>query len=564
MVRLFSLPGKLLALLLALAVCTPGIGVAQDGNDPFAVGIRVNQVGYRPDAVKTAVFADISADGETFTVVEARSGDVVFEGALSTAIDNPGAGETDRVADFSALTAPGSYRIVSEDGVRSPAFTIGEEVYDGLLRSAARMLYLQRCGVETDAGIADSFAHTACHTALATVYGTEEKIDVAGGWHDAGDYGRYVVSGAKAAADLMLAHALRGDILDDIGIPESGDGLDDLLQEAKVELDWLLKMQAASGGVYHKVTCANFPAFIPPERENARLIVCPISNTATGDFAAVMAMASRLYVADWPEDAEAYLEAARRAWDYLALHGGEPGFRNPQGVVTGEYPDDDDSDERFWAAAELARATGEAVYREAASNLLATGGKCHGMGWQSVGTYGLLALLEDMSLDEDDPLCKSARGEVDAIAREALAIIALNPYGADRTDAYEWGSNMGVANTAALLMLEGKRGNEPCRIAAQQPLDYLLGKNATAYCFVTATGERSPGHPHHRPSAVARRAMPGMLVGGPDSSLEDPCAASALRGAPVAKCYIDNDQSYSTNEVCVYWNSPLVLLLAGM
>ena len=551
-------------LLLALAVCVMGSGASASQPDPSAAGIRVNQVGYRPGAVKIAVFAGIGSDGEGFTVVDEEGGGVVFEGALSDAIDNPWAGETDRLADFSALTRPGSYRVVSTGGVESPAFAIGEDVYGELLRSAARMLYMQRCGVGTDPAFAGVWAHPACHTSPATVYGSGESIDVSGGWHDAGDYGRYVVSGAKAAADLMLACELRGGVLDDVGIPESGDGLDDLLQEARYELDWLLKMQAASGGVYHKVSGAVFPAFIAPEREQAALIVCPVSNTATGDFAAVMAMAARLYADAWPEQAEAYLEAARRAWDYLSRHGDEPGFRNPDGVSTGEYPDDDDRDERFWAAAELARTTGEAQYRRAASALLASGDLPQGLGWQEVGAYGLLAVLNDASLGEGDSLRSAARGEMDAIIGKALDAIALNPYGADRADAYEWGSNMGVANTAALLMLEGRRGNEACRAAVQQPLDYLLGRNATACCFVTATGERSPRHPHHRPSIVARQPMPGMLVGGPDSALDDPYAASTLRKSPPAKCYIDSEQSYSTNEVCVYWNSPLVLLLAGM
>ena len=281
-------------------------GAVAAGEDPYAVGIRLNQVGYRPGAVKTAVFADISPEGDSFDVVNAETGAVVFTGTLTEARDNPWAGEADRVADFSEVTGPGTYRLISADGFESPAFEICDDVYDGLLRSAARMLYLQRCGVETDAEHADVYAHPACHAELATVYGTDAQIDVTGGWHDAGDYGRYVVSGAKAVADLLLARAVRGKALDDVGIPESGDGIDDLSQEAKFELDWMLKMQAASGGVYHKVTCANFPAFIPPQEETAELIVCPISNTATGDFAAVMAMAARLWADEWPEDAAIY------------------------------------------------------------------------------------------------------------------------------------------------------------------------------------------------------------------------------------------------------------------
>ena len=530
--------------------------------DPDAVGIRVNQVGWRPGAVKRAVFADLPDSGDAFSVVNAETGETAFEGALSDPIDNPWAGETNRVADFSALTEPGTYKVVAADGHESPVFTIGDDVYADLLRSAARMLYLQRCGVETDAAHAGDYAHPACHTALATVYGTDEQIDVSGGWHDAGDYGRYVVSGAKAAADLLLAHEILGEGLDDVGIPESGDGVDDLLQEAKFELDWMLKMQAPSGGVYHKVTCRNFPAFIAPQDEIDELVVCPVSNTATGDFAAVMALAARVCAEVWPEDAAAYLEAAERAWDYLAAHEGDAGFVNPADVVTGEYPDDHDGDERFWAAAELARATGRAEYREAAAALIDAGAAHAGMSWLDVGSYGLLAAAMDDA--DDNALRDAALDALEGLAREAMATIEANPYGADRTDTYEWGSNMGVANTGAALMLCGRLGLADCAAAAQQPLDYLLGRNATGYCFVTATGAKSPAHPHHRPSTVAGTAMPGMLVGGPDSGLDDPYAANALVGNAPAKCYADSDQSYSTNEVCVYWNSPLVLLLAGI
>ena len=77
-------------------------------------------------------------------------------------------------------------------------------------------------------------------------------------------------------------------------------------------------------------------------------------------------------------------------------------------------------------------------------------------------------------------------------------------------------------------------------------------------------GSRSPEHPHHRPSGARHQAMPGMLVGGPNNGLNDPTAMSVLRGKAPAKCYVDNLNSYSTNEICVYWNSPLTLLLAGI
>lgn len=548
----------------SLTVADDTQAVAEE-EDADATGIRVNQLGFMPTASKVAVFAGLDDTGDSFRVVDTATGETAFEGSLSAPVENAAAGETDRVADFSALAVPGTYQVESDNGVLSPKFTIGEGVYDDLLRSAVRMLYLQRCGMMLKTRYAHKYAHPECHTALATIYGTDEQIDVSGGWHDAGDYGRYVVSGAKAAADLLLAHEARGAVVDDCGIPESGDGVDDLLQEAKYELDWLLKMQREDGGVYHKVTCRNFPAFVEPQEETDELIVCPVSNTATGDFAGVMALAARLCADQWPEDAAAYLDAATRAWTYLEAHRGDPAFKNPEDVVTGEYSDEHDEDEIFWAAAELAKTTGEDAYREAASELMATGGKLPGLGWVNMGTYGLLAILSDGGYAEDDPLYVAAKEELQATVDEALALIRANPYGADRAMDYEWGSNMGIANTGSILALSANLlGDEGLRAAAQHSLDYLLGRNATGYCFVTGYGAKSPKNPHHRPSVAKKAPMPGMLVGGPDNGLEDPAAKAILAEAPPAKCYVDTDQSYSTNEVCVYWNSPLVLLLAGM
>ncbi len=119
------------------------------------------------------------------------------------------------------------------------------------------MLYLQRCGeVITDS----DFGHSACHTGMASVYGTNEKIDVSGGWHDAGDYGRYIVPAAKTIGDLLYAYEANPKLYsDNIGIPQSGNGIPDILDEARYELEWMMKMQRADGGVYHKVTCEKFP-----------------------------------------------------------------------------------------------------------------------------------------------------------------------------------------------------------------------------------------------------------------------------------------------------------------
>ena len=207
---------------------------------PYAPSIITDQVGYQPEETKTAVFRDVTNE-TSFSVVNQDSGKVVYTGELSASKFNSMANETDWTGDFSAITEPGTYYITCGGLDQSYAFTIGEDVYNGLLDDTVRMLYLQRCGTKIED---DTFGHAACHNTLATVYHTSDKIDVSGGWHDAGDYGRYVVPGAKSVADLLIAYGQNpGMFSDSIGIPESGNGVPDVLDEARYELEWMLKMQ---------------------------------------------------------------------------------------------------------------------------------------------------------------------------------------------------------------------------------------------------------------------------------------------------------------------------------
>ena len=201
-------------------------------------------------------------------------------------------------------------------------------------------------------------------------------------------------------------------------------------------------------------------------------------------------------------------------------------------------------------------------YHKAAGEYLESGASHGGLGWLDVGSYGLYAILKDETSDSD--LRGKAEQALREYAEKAVETAGKNPYGIDRTDTYEWGSNMGVANTGSILQMATETlGDEKYATASGRYLDYLLGENATGYCFVTAFGTKSPEHPHHRPSTAAGKVMPGMLVGGPDNGLEDTYALAALSGKPPAKCYADSDQTHSTNEVCVYWNSPMILLIAG-
>ena len=539
-----------------------GTNILAPEPEPERPEINIRQIGYEPGEPKIAVLRGTEI-ATAFEVV-AVDGTVVLEGQLTGPITSEASGETNYTADFSALTAEGTYTVRS-GGAESYSFEIREGVYSDAFTAVFRMLYLQRCGTEIPGDLAGSFAHEVCHTGEAILYGTNETKDVSGGWHDAGDYGRYVVSGAKAAADLLFAYQDFPEVLqgDDYDIPESGNGIPDVLDEVRWELEWMLKMQDSSGGVYHKVTGLAFPGEVMPEEETEQLYIMPVSNTATGDFAAVMAISYTIIKEFDSQFAKTCLTAAKKAWSYLDAHP-EGRFANPEDVLTGEYYDGSDKDERYWAAAALYIATGEKKYLdefERIAGLFAY--VLDGYGWKDVGGYGNKIYL---SLDPavTNPECvqkikDAMRDKADRFLENSQA----DGYGISLGRSYPWGSNMTVCDNASYLGFASLLfGDADYSTAADRHLDYIFGVNPMSICYVTGMGTVSPVNTHHRPSMATGTTMPGMLVGGPNKNLEDPFAKAVLIDAPPAKCYADNAQSFSTNEVTVYWNSALIYLMA--
>lgn len=527
---------------------------------PEAIPVKVNQLGYKAADYKKATVT--SEEATKFDVIDVATGKSIYQGELSDVIKDDPSGERCRLADFSEVVTEGTYKIVTDNGLESYEFDIDNNVYNNIYKDTVLMLYKQRCGVETDGSIAGEFAHGVCHNEKAVVFGTETVLDVSGGWHDAGDYGRYVVPGAKTVADLFLA--VEDSELakaDDLGIPESGNNVPDLLDEARYELEWMLKMQdASSGGVYHKVTCEMFPGIVIPEEETDPLVIAPISKTATGDFAAVMAKAAVLYNEYDKDFAATCLAASRNAWAYLKEHVEDSGFKNPKGIETGEYPDSNADDEYLWAAIELYIATDEEEYKTYVTDAVANTKKMpYGLGWADIGMYGIYdyCMYVGDNSDIEEILVKRANACKASSAKDA--------YGASLGAIYPWGSNMSIANNGMILVMayhvtEDISYLEP----AKYHLDYLLGRNPVGYCYVTGYGDVSPLHTHHRPSQVLQKSMPGMLVGGANSNLEDPYAKAVLLGEAPSHCYVDNEQSYSCNEITIYWNSPLIYLLATL
>jgi endoglucanase len=572
---------------------------------PAAPVFVLDQVGYLLDAPKVALLKlDPGAvAARAFQVRAEPDGKIVFQGNFGPPRTDAAAGDTVQAADFSALHAEGAYRLEAEGVEPSAPFQIGAAVYADAYRLAARAFYGQRCGMAVDLGEVDGvrYRHEACHThgaasdLPATMHPSSGRTGTRAsdkGWHDAGDYGKYVVNAGITLGELFWALERFGGKIGNVGLnlPESGNGLPDLLNESRWELDWLLSMQDDDGGVWTKESSARFGGFTLPEDDDAgtRFIIgtdpapgrasTPGKTTcATADFAAVLAAASRLYRPYDPAFADACLGAAVRAYAWVRLHPDVIYVQPVSGppISTGAYRDADPSDERLWAAAELHRATGEPSYAEDFERAL-PGGELLKPGelpqdWRNVRALALWSYYFGSAEGKRPGLLKRIQKDTLRAADAAVAHAAGddNPYRVSLApNQYIWGSNGAVANFAVLLLTaDAMTPKAAYRDAALDDLHYLFGRNTHGACFVTHLGTRPVLHPHHRPSGSPayrdQAPWPGLLSGGPNAT-----GARADHVTPddphPARCWIDATRSYASNEVAINWQAALVWLLAAV
>lgn len=537
------------------------------------MAVLCNQVGYLPQGRKTAVLTA----GEHFKVMKAEpgqgDGQIIMEGEAQDAGVDAASGDHVRVAEFSRITQNGVYYVQNELGEKSHCFRIGQDVYRAIQNDMAKALYYQRCGCELQEAYAGVYRHPVCHAHKAVLWadrGVEKEVS--GGWHDAGDYGRYISPAAVAVGHLLYAYQLFPDSFkDSLNIPESGNGVPDVLNECRYELEWMLKMQDEEGGAYHKLTSERHADFIMPQEDHAQFYLFPVSSMATADYAASMALASRVYRAYDGAFADRLWTAAKKAYGWLECHPEYVGFRNPESCNTGEYDDVCDLDERLWAAAEMLVTTGEAKYQEQIDKLLKEDLTKTDFGWTDVSGFAALAILADQSHRASTGSAADLRSAVLAEADRLVNVAAQSGYGvAMEPEDYVWGSNMVVLNRGMLLVLAALvTGQEDRKSIYEQTalaqLDYLLGKNAVDYSYVTGYGEHAYRNPHNRPTECdgIELPMPGWVSGGP---FKTPCdevgRAHIPEGTPPMKCYLDHVACYSLNEITIYWNTPAVFVTA--
>jgi endoglucanase len=554
-----------------LFVCTSLFAAA-----PVA-DIKLDQAGYLPKAPKLALVATASP-AESFVVKRASDDKAVFSAKLGAPVADADSGDRVQTADFTAFDKPGAYYLEVPGVGRSWSFTIARDVYSRAWYLAMRSYYGQRCGTAVDLGPEfPGYKHAACHLegAYHASSGKSGAKASNGGWHDAGDYGRYVVNSGITTGTLLWTYEIYvarvGKL--NLKIPESGNRRPDILNEIRWNLDWMLSMQDADGGVWHKQTSERFCGFIMPEKDTWTSYVIGTgaepfkSSCATADFAAVMAIAARVYRPFDAAYADKCLRAAKLAWSWIEKYP-DVLFRNPKGVMTGEYGDRDCSDERFWAAAELSRTTHESAtesyFLAHYAGFLSALKPDAPPGWAQVAPLALWTYV--LGHGGNAEAAAAIRKQMLAAADGIVERTARNGYRVSlTTHDYVWGSNAVAANYGVELLVANVVHPDPRYVnAALDNLHYLLGRNALSLSFVTRVGEHAFQHPHHRPSAAdgLDAPWPGLLSGGPNHARQDP-AMQKLPNLPPAKMYVDEEGSYASNEVAINWNAPLVFLLAG-
>lgn len=544
--------------------CSTGNSQTHNSSD----SILLNQVGYPVNASKKAL---IRANVNSFKVKNAE-GKTVYTGNLSEPSYWELSGDAVAVADFSEVTEKGEYTLCISDTKCSAPFEIGESLYGDLADAALKSYYYSRVGIDIEeefggkwnweAGHPDT--EVMIHASAADNNRPEGTIlSSPGGWYDAGDYGKYIVNSSITTWTILQSFALNTEYHrnQNLNIPESGNDIPDILDEALVNLKWMMTMQDPNdGGLYHKLTTKNFDGFKMPNETTAQRYLLQKSTSATLDFASTMAAAHRIYSRNNQiELANKMASQAKLAWKW-AMENPDVFYNQPEDVSTGAYPDTSLVDEWFWASAEMYLITGENKYKQ---SMMKHYEKPITPKWDVVNALGVISILTSDKRSEFESMEKDFIAYVDNMLEKEAA----SPY-LISMDQFAWGSNSDVANDGMLKLVAYQLTKDDKYVAsAQNDLNYILGRNATGYSFVTGFGNKTPLDQHNRIMGTdgIDEPMPGFISGGPNTIVLSDCEAQGvIRSEFPAASFTDTQCSYSTNETAINWNAPLVFLATGL
>lgn len=533
--------------------------------------VFVNQVGYLPNHLKRVVSAEEAGE---FILLAEESKEEMYKGTLRPVNDRT----SERViwqGEFTSFTTPGRYRILVPGVGESYSFVIGPDVYNNPLKLGTRFLYLQRCGIELNDLETTGHYHPYCHLKdgfLARAdqfYKANEKIFSVGGWHDAGDYGKYVSTTTVTAAQMLTAYELWPEKFYDgqFDIPESGNGIPDLLDEARIGLEWLFTMQRPDGAVYHKLSGSRWPSIATtPDFDRQPRYIYGISTADTGKFVATMAIAARIYEEVDPAFARKALVAAEKSWEFLCENPDfiwdHSGF-DDEG--SGAYDSATDRPDRLWGAFELAALFGRDDYLTEVVDLEKVKGgeesldRPTPLSWSDSALLGYFHYVRAERVDPD--LQKIIEELIIEAADADLLRTKESGYGYSlKFSDFAWASNKeGLARGITMILAHQLRPNPEYMEAALAQLDFVLGLNPLSKCFVAQLGTNTVRNPHHRLVASRRKPLPGLVVGGPNNNSES--LVEPVNQGPFS--YADAQNSYSSNETAIDYNAAFILAVSA-
>jgi len=549
--------------------------------------IRLNQIGFYPGSSKRAVV--LGNKSQEFILRDSKTKTVVFRGKLGEVRKSQHSGKEGRVADFSSFQKVGKYALEVPFAGVSYSFEIKPAIHRNVAAAAIRGFYYQRASTALPGKFAGKWARPAGHpddkilihpSAVSAGRQAGTVISSPRGWYDAGDYNKYIVNSGVTMGTLMSVYEDFPDYFKNLktNIPESKNAVPDLLDEVLWNLRWMMTMQdPADGGVYHKLTNARFDGMIMPDACKTPRYVVQKNTIATLDFVAVMAQASRVFKRfekQLPGLSDSCKTAALKGWNWanknpkMAYSQNEMNAKFDPDVVTGGYEDGDGSDEKIWAAAEMYVTTNDENYLKNIS--FGTDKPMPLPSWSQVKALAYYTIIRNREQLHpfDQQYLRSVKKSVVDFSDDLIRGIDKQPYHTvmgKRAQDFVWGSSAVAANQGIALIQAYKLTKDKKYLdAALQNLDYLLGRNATGYSFLTGFGSKQVMHPHHRPSVADGIVdpVPGLLSGGPNPGQQDKCEGYPNKFAD--ESFVDADCSYASNEIAINWNAPFVYLVCAI
>jgi hypothetical protein len=612
---------------------------------PISEQVIVDQFGWRTTSKKVAILAKpitgqnngvtftLPAAGASFEVRRASDNSTAYSGTVTrfnAGATNIQSGDQVCWADFTALTTPGTYYIYDPtNNVQSYNFDIRDDIFNNILKTAGRFFFYQRCGGNIDAVHGGNWNHTACHEGAnqdlaAHLWNGSDQgqaKDVHGGWHDAGDFNKYVPFTLEAVFALLMAYELNPSAFgDDWNIPESGNGVPDVLDEIKWELDWMLRMQKADGSVCNRVGVLNYVTAYPQNDSQNRYYTAP-TTWATSTLAGLCAHAARLfgaYSAQYPGYVNTLTTAAQNAWTYLAANttmtpasgadGGGSGGGSVFAAASGNGTADDDARRRLFAAAELYKTTGNAIYRtyfdanynssaltDNGHNPISSGYFDTSSSWTS--EMGMIVYASISGYATNAAAVSAIKASLKAgIENNVVGSYSSNtdPYRAYMWDGhYCWGSNQikaqwGELPIFGIYLNVNPANNALYKECSEEYLHYFHGRNPLSYIYLSNMGAKganltsgkSPmqiyhgwfyaGSPLYDGASSTYGQAPGMLAGGPNQYY-DVSTIIPPASQPPQKSFKDwnigwngslDEHSWEVTEPGIYYQAKYDMVLA--